>query len=281
MIFINDKKLKISKFPNGESCILKKDVLALFSINKEDIITIKFESDEDFMSLMFVKRVFDYYEREATLLFMYLPYSRMDRSEDKVFTLKYISEFINSLDFKEVILVEPHSDVSPALFDRCSILWTCRKWMHEIKEIIEDEYEKEEEFVFVFPDAGAQKRYEKHVKDTNYLTGFKIRDFASGDIKSLEILGEVPKKGFRALIVDDLCSRGGTFMLTAEKLKDLGASDVRLLVCHCEDTIYDGDVLKTDAISMVYTTNSILSKVESDKLTVLNLKEEVSFKGEE
>ena len=48
--------------------------------------------------------------------------------------------------------------------------------------------------------------------------------------------------------------------MTAEKLKEIGAKDIYLVVTHCEDTIFDGDILKTDLIKKVYTTDSILSK---------------------
>ena len=41
------------------------------------------------------------------------------------------------------------------------------------------------------------------------------------------------------------------------KLRELGASDVRLYVTHCEDTIRGGKILDTDVVSKVYTTDSI------------------------
>ena len=41
------------------------------------------------------------------------------------------------------------------------------------------------------------------------------------------------------------------------KLRELGASDVRLYVTHCEDTIKNGNLLNADVVSKVYTTDSI------------------------
>ena len=75
----------------------------------------------------------------------------------------------------------------------------------------------------------------------------------------------VTSKEFKAIIVDDLCSKGGTFILTASKLREMGATEIYLVVTHCEDTIFSGDILKTDLIKKVYTTNSILSK-EHEKI---------------
>lgn len=58
---------------------------------------------------------------------------------------------------------------------------------------------------------------------------------------------------------DNLCSKGGTFILNAEKLKEMWAGKIYLAVTHCEDTMFDGDILKNDLVTKVFTTNSILS----------------------
>ena len=64
-------------------------------------------------------------------------------------------------------------------------------------------------------------------------------------------------KDKNVLIVDDLCSKGGTFIASAELIKKAGAKRVCLYVSHCEDAIFNGKILKTDFVDMVYTTNSI------------------------
>ena len=72
----------------------------------------------------------------------------------------------------------------------------------------------------------------------------------------------------KVLIVDDICSAGGTFKFSAMKLKELGAKDVALYVSHCEDNIQNGDLLKTDLISKIYTTDSILH-IKHDKIEII------------
>jgi ribose-phosphate pyrophosphokinase len=119
-------------------------------------------------------------------------------------------------------------------------------------------FDKDIDYV-VFPDATANKRY-GNVKIPNQLTGIKHRNFETGKIESLELAGKIKGKGFKALLIDDLSSYGGTFLMTAEKLKELGASEIYLLVGHCEDSIFEGNVFKTDLINKVFTTNSILTK---------------------
>ena len=125
-----------------------------------------------------------------------------------------------------------------------------------------------EDLFLVYPDAGAEKRYSKQINYNKILTASKERDFKTGRIKSLNISGNTEvNKGFTAVIVDDLCSKGGTFILTAEKLREIGAKDIYLVVTHLEDTIFDGEILKTDLIKKIYTTDSILSR-DSEKIEI-------------
>ena len=64
--------------------------------------------------------------------------------------------------------------------------------------------------------------------------------------------------GKKVLIVDDICSRGGTFYHSAKALKAAGAKSVSLYVTHCEETITLGEMAASDGlVDHVYTTRSI------------------------
>ena len=52
-------------------------------------------------------------------------------------------------------------------------------------------------------------------------------------------------------------------------LKELGVKDVQLYITHCENNIVNGELLKTDLISKIYTTNSIC-KIEHDKIKIIH-----------
>ena len=258
MIKVNGYPIEITKFPNGESLIKRNFAKHLVEDYR---VSLKFESDADIMHLAMIKHEIDEVNGKATLIIPYVPYSRMDRTEGKnVFTLKAICKLINSLNFKEVHILEPHSDVCVALLDRVvPYEYTIRTLLP--KALKETNLDLNGNDYLVFPDGGAEKRYSKQVGCKNILTAIKHRDFATGDIKSLEIIGEA-KEGFNAIIVDDLCSRGGTFMLTANKLKEMGANNIYLVVTHCESTILEGDVLKDySPINKVFTTNSLINEV--------------------
>lgn len=254
MIKVNGYKVEVTTFPNNESLIKSN-----FKNWKQAIVSVefKFESDADLVHLMMIKHELDSVNTEAILRMPYVPYSRMDRTGgENVFTLKAVANMINSMNFKEVHILEPHSDVCVALLDRVI------PYEYTITELLPYALKKtnlniEENDFIVFPDGGAEKRYAKKVKGANVLTAIKHRDFTTGDITSLEVVGEA-KEGFNAIIVDDLCSKGGTFMLTANKLKEMGANKIYLAITHCENNILNGDVLKKDSpIEKVFTTNSI------------------------
>ena len=81
---------------------------------------------------------------------------------------------------------------------------------------------------------------------------------------------------FRVLIVDDICSRGGTFFYSAQKLKEAGATDIYLYVTHCENTILEGELIKSGLVTRIFTTDSIYSGKDEN----INIIESFRQKGE-
>ncbi len=263
MILLNGKELNFTQFPNGETNVPHKQIKSLYAYGHTNIITLKYENDVDLIRLMFIKKHLDKLTNRIKLVIAYMPYSRMDRVEnDSVFTLKYVAEFINSLNFSEQTqIVEPHSDVTPALINNAVEVYPTVKIFHQVKDIIW--FNKDKDYVY-YPDAGAEKRYSKKIGNLKSITGFKKRDFETGQITSLEIMGKIEGNP-KIIMIDDLCSYGGTFMLGATKLREIGVSSIHLIIGHCENSIYKGDILKTRLIDEVYTTDSILTDMSSVK----------------
>ena len=92
-----------------------------------------------------------------------------------------------------------------------------------------------------------------------YAFGMKKRDWETGQILGLDIINADVVKDKNILIVDDICSYGGTFYHSAKALKEAGAKSVSLYVTHCEKSITSGSLASSDGlIDHVYTTKSIL-----------------------
>ncbi|ATO48638.1 ribose-phosphate pyrophosphokinase [Brevibacillus laterosporus] len=262
MIKLNGTPLNFKVFPNGETLVDGEQIIELLKFKSREVeveVTLKYENDSDLLKLLFVKSFLDSYYFTTNLTIAYMPYSRMDRVEgNSVFTLKYVANMINGMNFEYVTVIEPHSDVTMALLDRSVALYPTTRLLHEVMADLNFDIEKD--YLF-FPDQGAQKRYGKHFTKFKQLVGFKERDFKTGQIDKLQLVGSVEGKGFKAIIVDDLCSYGNTFIRSSNALRDVGADKVYLLVTHAEDSIFKGSVFTSDLIDKVYTTNTLLIEI--------------------
>lgn len=261
MLVYNNEQIPITNFPNGES-VLGKYFFSKYKQRDKNILVLKYESDADLLQLLLVRKALWF---PCELHISYFPYSRMDRHSDEyVFTLKSIAKLVNWLDFAKVVIYEPHSDVTPALLNHCTIReLTVPLLQHTDIDLSKD--------CVYYPDTSAYKRYSHKVHSENEIFGVKQRDFLTGKITNLSIFGDIPT-GSRVWMVDDLCSKGRTFTTAAKKLKEEhGVKEVNLVVGHCENTIFDGEILETDLIDHVYTTNSLIDSnraIEYKKITL-------------
>jgi ribose-phosphate pyrophosphokinase len=257
MIKINGVEIKNTRFPNGEIKIESNEIIEReIDFNNNLFVDFYWHDNSDLIELYFIINYLKEIKKENMyiyLSFKYMPYSRMDRKENSsAFTLKYLTDWINTWNLDGVDIYEPHSDVCLALLDANVHYPTIDILAYVVYEIKFNNNDR-----IFYPDAGAQKRYH-NLKYPN-IVGFKNRDWETGKIKSLEICGDIPEEPFNVIIIDDLCSYGGTFLLSAKKLKEVGANDIYLIVGHCENSILDGEMINSDLIKRIYTTNSIFT----------------------
>lgn len=203
--------MEFFKFPGGEIHFKRENEFD-HQYGSIDIITDLHNSDE-IMKMMLVA---DFFEKSDIYLdLLYLPYARQDRktSKSEPFSLKTITKMINSCNFKEVTLNDPHSDVSPALIDRCAV----RKRV-EMFDIDKDHHK---DLILVSPDAGAMKT--NHDVAAHYgwqhICATKIRDVKTGQITETQVHTDVDLKGRTLLILDDICDGGRTFIELAKVLR--------------------------------------------------------------
>ena len=246
MITIDNVVIEQNHFPDGT-------LLTKLPYNDNDCIYIKwnYENDAELFTLICARR--HYASRKAILTMPYIPHARMDRvkSEQDVFTLKYFCEVINSLNFKAVIVLDPHSNVAPALINNI-VLDPVDSYIRQAL------FHHSNNRALFFPDEGAMKRYTEEFSHIPFAFGMKKRDWATGKILGLDILQSENIVGKDVLIVDDICSRGGTFYHSAKALLEAGAASVSLYVTHCENTILEGEIFTSGLIKQVYTTNSLV-----------------------
>lgn len=257
MIKINGIKIENERFPNGEIKLNEEMIREVAEKRIHALIEYNHENDGTLLELYFVVKYIQdiYIKKDIHIYFKYVPYSRQDRQVGlSAFTLKYMSDWIHTWGIKSINVGEAHSDVTPALLNAFNENIS-EKIFKTVKDDISFDIRTD---VLFFPDAGAQKRY--HALKYPSLVGFKHRDWETGQIKSLEVCGDIPKEPFRAVIIDDLCSFGGTFLYSAKKLRELGASEVYLIVAHCENNILKGELINSGLVDRIYTTDSIFTE---------------------
>ena len=184
----------------------------------------------------------------------YIPHARQDRwVSNRMFTLKTFAKLINNMNFERVEVLDPHSDVSCALIDR---LYKETDLLHRVVYSRHKDFAEILDACLMFPDTGAAKKYEHN----SAIIGNKKRN-AEGRIESYELIN-FPEGTKKVLIVDDICSYGGTFVAAAKALREKGVEKIYLMVSHCEGNIFKGEVF--DYVDGIYTTDSILDFIYYD-----------------
>ena len=254
MVKLNGNLIATERYPNNETKV--KD-FEEYVLKEQNILEFKYVTDADLITLQFVKMRIDEFRVPCELFIWYMPYSRMDRKiEGDLFTLQYVTRFINWLNFTKVVVMEPHSKKTMELLKRAKAIYPVRDWL----PIVQKEIGFRGIDHVVFPDKGAAARY-ANSNYPNICIMEKRRNPHTGNIEDMRLKEGKIYKGSRCIIIDDLCSKGGTFAWAARILKSMGANEVYLVVSHCEKTIFDGKLLAPDSlISKVYTSTSMMSE---------------------
>lgn len=237
-------------------------------IDPEGIYTIKsrFSSYQDLFKILALNQVLKDARVKSRMLFCpYILASRSDRKfkSGQSFDLKLVTEILNGCEFDEIKILDPHSDVLPALLDKCKIISAKDGFL---SWILYDKFDWEDK-VLISPDAGAYKKIfevQKWLK-IPLITGSKSHD---GDDLVTEFAGDISGKD--CVIIDDICDGGRTFVQLGKQLKDLGANTVTLMATH---GIFSKGI-ELENIDKIFTTNSFKSFLEteiSDKFQVINI----------
>lgn len=144
--------------------------------------------------------------RVPELILPLVPGSRQDRLNafgDFLFTAKSITKEINARNFPRVTILDPHSDVTPALIDRCRVMHAA-----DCITVPEGKYA-----CVISPDAGAEKRATQVASKLGVplIHAWKKRNVANGELTGFGMQPLDATFGL-ALVVDDLCDGGGTFI---------------------------------------------------------------------
>lgn len=247
-------------FSSGENHVRLENPNAL-RLAQTIYINFYFTHDGEIMKLLLlvdaIRRVST---AELILKIPYFPGARQDRVcyAGEALSVKVYADLINSLNFKEVQVFDPHSEVLCALLNNIKVISNLAFVEHCVNLIAKGS----RQVTFVSPDAGANKKIFNLCSQLNYLDievvrADKKRETKTGKVVATEVFAD-DLQGKDCIIIDDICSRGGTFMALAQELKKKNAGNIYLIVSHYEGSA-DLRKLEDSGITHVYIGNNIQS----------------------
>lgn len=283
MLYLNDNKVEFITFPNQE----KRLDLPLEFVNNlhENIVLWNYETDASIFELLLFDEVMAKLKHNYKLVIGYMPYSRMDRTNEKntAFSLKVLTQLLSEQTsaLKEIFVLDPHSPETLSKFKEYGMK------IQEVNYSLADEVMEFanvnlDETWIVFPDKGAANRYD-YYKYPNVIICEKTRNFATGTIESVKAKitrtkGSITKEmNPNLIVIDDLCSYGGTFVKALEAIEThptIHFDEAWLVVTHAEKAMEEGKVL--EKYDKVFCTDSISVPAESKDMTVEKFTEDAT-----
>lgn len=270
LILKNGKRLEYKDFifPGGEIGFKLNSGDNRYKWDKAEYqtVTARLSNSADFIRLAMAKDALEKFDKTPVKLFIpYLPYARQDRVCDKgeAFSLKVFSNLLNSLNFTEVTICDPHSEVAPALINNVNVITQfdiINKWLDFTNRI--------RDCVLVAPDAGAAKKtaqIAKYLDHSDYVRADKLRDLTNGKIKETIVYCD-DFKGRDILCADDIIDGGRTFIELARICK---AKNCGKFILYATHGIFSAGVknLFNGGIDEIWTTNSFPFITEPDSIS--------------
>lgn len=254
---------KAWKFPGGEIHFKLKKV---FDTDEFHIIT-RLNSSDDIIFLLLVNDVLkkDFKQIKRTLFIPYMPYQQADRdfSVGECFSLKTISNLINSMEFDRVDIFANHSDVTPALINNSKIIDNSEF----ILKVLNHLGYPDNDLIIISPDAGSYKLIFKLCEKIGFkgeiVTCSKSRNHETGQITTV-----VPKfdESKPVLIIDDIALGSRTFFNIRNEIKN---KNIFLAVSH---GIFNENVDKLgEEFNLVFTTNSRRDESIGKNIKIINI----------
>ena len=257
-------KYEISRFPDGQQSIrvIEHDYTTYLSLrDQKNPITIKsrLNTFQDLELIICANQALK--EIGVKSVNLYIPYCIGGRSDRKFqegginYIKTVIAPIINSQNFNEVRIMDPHSDVLEACISNFTKF---TNW--GVTKMALDDINDVDNICLVSPDAGAYKKVfdvAKWFGINEIITASKVRDVATGKILATEVPSiKNHSSEMKYVIVDDICDGGRTFIELAKVIiAQNQEAKIYLVVTH--GIFSAGFVELKNYFETIYTTNSI------------------------
>ena len=257
---------KVSKFPDGQQSITITS--GIYNENLPVLIKSRLNSFMDLELIICATQCLK--EMGVKNISLYIPYCIGGRSDRKFvdgginYIKTVIAPILNSQNYKEVIILDSHSDILEACINNFKKN-TNVDLVRFALSLIDNKDGAQGRTAFISPDAGALKKiYDlaKIFKAENVTTASKVRDVLTGNI----VRTELPTMNLDGIeqfvIIDDICDGGRTFIELAKVIKQETNKPIYLIVSHGifsagigELNIYFSGIFCTNSVKDINETN--------------------------
>jgi ribose-phosphate pyrophosphokinase len=259
---------EISRFPDGQQSIriIERNYDTFLSLrDRTKSITIKsrLNTFQDLELIICANQALK--EIGVKSVKLYIPYCIGGRSDRKFqegginYIKTVIAPIINSQNFDEVIIMDPHSDILEACINNF-VKYSNYQLLRMALPEIDNKNDAQERICLVSPDAGAYKKVfdvATWFKINKIITASKVRDVNTGKILRTEVPSiENHSDEMKYVITDDICDGGRTFIELAKVVKEQKPNaKIYLVVTH---GIFSAGYSELgDYFDGIYTTNSV------------------------
>ena len=247
--------VKIERFPDGEVSVKIVD-----SVRGQDVFIVQptcFPPNENLMELLIM---IDAARRASaariTAVLPYYGYARQDRKDQPrvPITAKLVANLLVAAGVNRILAMDFHAQQVVGFFDiPVDHLFAAPVIVKHLREM------KIPDLVVVAPDPGGLKMaYAYSNKLEAGLAVVAKQRRSATEVEAMNIVGEVAN--CNCVLVDDLCTTGGTLYAAAELLKKRGAKRILAAVTHAVLTDEAILRLKKSPIETMVTTDSVPPK---------------------
>lgn len=252
-------KYKVNNYPDGQQDIVIQGAYSL----QGDVVWIgsRFNSFKDLELIICATNALRRLgHRNISLYIPYLLGARSDRKFELggvSYLVDVIAPILNAQHYEDIRVLDVHNGyVADACIrgliqdDNSHLLW--HSFCHSTLG------SNSGQPALVLPDKGVQTRLKEQLgkyRNCTIICGDKVRG-DSGEVDKVTF--DVPEGTKSALIVDDICDGGGTFIAAAKVLKSKGVENLYLCVTHGIFSKGLQDLFKY--YKKIYTTNSVRNK---------------------
>lgn len=247
--------VKIERFPDGEVCVKIVD-----SVRGQDVFIVQptcFPPNENLMELLIM---IDAARRASaariTAVMPFYGYARQDRKDQPrvPITAKLVANLLVAAGVNRILAMDFHAQQVVGFFDiPVDHLFAAPVIVKHLREM------KIPDLVVVAPDPGGLKMaYAYSNKLEAGLAVVAKQRRSATEVEAMNIVGEVAN--CNCVLVDDLCTTGGTLYAAAELLKKRGAKRILAAVTHAVLTDEAILRLKKSPIETMVTTDSVPPK---------------------